>query len=55
MALQERIEQEMESNEMLEQVEVDENDPETVAVDEDATSSTTDITVTRIGAANKMA
>src|SRR3954470_17195218 len=44
MALQERIEQEMESNEMLEQVEVDENEPEEAAgADEEATSSTTDI------------
>jgi RNA polymerase sigma-54 factor len=44
MALQERIEQEMESNEMLEVVEVDENQPEeAVDVDEEATSSTSDI------------
>src|SRR5215217_1650396 len=44
MALQERIEQEMESNEMLEQVDVDENTPdEEVAVDADANTSTTDI------------
>jgi len=43
MALQERIEQEMESNEMLCEVEVDENEPETVAVDEEAASSVTDI------------
>jgi RNA polymerase sigma-54 factor len=43
MALQERIEQEMESNEMLEQVEVDENEPEE-ASEEDAepTSSLAD-------------
>src|SRR3954469_10898238 len=33
MALQERIEQEMENNEMLEQVEVDENEPEAEAQD----------------------
>ena len=31
MALQERIEQEMESNPMLEQVEVDENEPDEIA------------------------
>jgi RNA polymerase sigma-54 factor len=44
MALQERIEQEMESNEMLEIVEVDENEPEeSVDIDEEAKSSTTDI------------
>ena len=43
MALQERIEQEMESNEMLEQVEVDENEPEEVSVDEEAKSSLADI------------
>jgi RNA polymerase sigma-54 factor len=42
MALQERIEQEMESNEMLEQVEVDENEPEEVTVDEEAKSSLAD-------------
>lgn len=42
MALQERIEQEMESNEMLEQVEVDENEPETVSIDEEAASSVAD-------------
>src|SRR3954469_11006064 len=43
MALQERIEQEMEDNPCLDQVEVDENEPEEVPVDEEATSSTTDI------------
>jgi RNA polymerase sigma-54 factor len=43
MALQERIEQEMEDNPCLDQVEVDENEPEAATVDEEATSSTTDI------------
>src|SRR3954462_7304523 len=42
MALQERIEQEMENNEMLEQVEVDENEPETAEVNDEATSSVAD-------------
>ena len=39
MALQERIEQEMESNEMLEQVEVDENEPDEVVENENASSA----------------
>jgi RNA polymerase sigma-54 factor len=39
MALQERIEQEMETNEMLEQVEVDENEPEPVETEEDVAST----------------
>ncbi len=38
MALQERIEQEMESNEMLEQVEVDENEPDEPIENENASS-----------------
>jgi RNA polymerase sigma-54 factor len=38
MALQERIEQEMESNEMLEQVEVDENEPDVLVENENASS-----------------
>src|SRR3954467_9414775 len=42
MALQERIEQEMENNEMLEQVEVDENEPETAEENADPTSSVAD-------------
>src|SRR3954465_367224 len=42
MALQERIEQEMENNEMLEQVEVDENEPETAEENAEPTSSVAD-------------
>src|SRR3954454_11723289 len=42
MALQERIEQEMENNEMLEQVEVDENEPEAEAQDSESASSVAD-------------
>src|SRR5262245_22993458 len=39
MALQERMEQEMESNEMLEAVEVDENEPEEPAEDDETPTS----------------
>jgi RNA polymerase sigma-54 factor len=42
MALQERIEQEMEDNPCLDQVEVDENEPESDTVNEEATSSVAD-------------
>src|ERR1700760_528952 len=42
MALQERIEQEMEDNPCLDQVEVDENEPEQATVDEEAASSVAD-------------
>src|SRR3954463_11811203 len=42
MALQERIEQEMENNEMLEQVEVDENEPEAEEQNSESASSVAD-------------
>ncbi len=42
MALQERIEQEMEDNPVLDQVEVDENEPEAAAEDSETTSSVAD-------------
>lgn len=42
MALQERIEQEMEDNPVLDQVEVDENEPEVVEIDAEANSSMSD-------------
>src|SRR4051795_6651031 len=42
MALQERIEQEMEDNPCLDQVEVDENEPESATVDEEAASCVAD-------------
>src|SRR5436189_4220922 len=42
MALQERIEQEMENNEMLEQVDVDENEPESAEENAEPSSSVAD-------------
>lgn len=42
MALQERIEQEMEDNPVLDQVEVDENEPEVTEIDSEANSSVAD-------------
>lgn len=42
MALQERIEQEMEDNPVLDQVEIDENEPEVVEIDAEANSSMSD-------------